>query len=235
MRVLVTGAAGFIGFHVARALLARGDAVVGLRHRQRLLRPGAEGGAAGRARPRRRGDRRDLALPARRPRRPARRSTAAFADARVRPGDPPRRPGRGALQPREPARLRRVEPPRLHPRPRGLPPRAVRRISTFASTSSVYGGNTTLPFTEGAGRRPPAAVLRRDQARERADGACLRPPLPPALHRLALLHRLRALGPARHGADALRRGDPRRAGRSSSSTTAGTAATSPMSTTSSRG
>ena len=29
MRVLVTGAAGFIGFHAARALMARGDAVTG--------------------------------------------------------------------------------------------------------------------------------------------------------------------------------------------------------------
>jgi len=30
MRYLVTGAAGFIGFHVAKALLARGDTVLGL-------------------------------------------------------------------------------------------------------------------------------------------------------------------------------------------------------------
>ncbi|MFY7776658.1 MAG: GDP-mannose 4,6-dehydratase, partial [Elstera sp.] len=30
MRILVTGVAGFIGFHVAQALLARGEAVLGV-------------------------------------------------------------------------------------------------------------------------------------------------------------------------------------------------------------
>ena len=135
---------------------------------------------------------------------------AAFADdGAVRPGDPPRRPGRGALQPREPGGLRREQPRRASPtcsRPAGA---ARTPHLVFASTSSVYGANTRDAVLRGPGGRPPAAVLRRHQAGERADGARLRASLRPALHRLALLHRLRPLGPARHGADDLRRRDQR--------------------------
>ena len=198
MRVLVTGAAGFIGFHVARALLARGDAVMGFDNVNDYYDPRlkearlAELGAAG-------GDwrflRADLADRAA--------VDAAFADARFD------RVIHLAAQ----AGVRySLENPMAYVESNlaGFTHilEACRAAATphlvFASTSSVYGGNTTMPFSRGPGRRPPAAVLRRHQARERADGARLRPSLPPALHRPALLHRLRALGPAGHGADDLR-------------------------------
>ena len=51
-----------------------------------------------------------------------------------------------------------------------------------------------------AQRRPPAVAVRRHQEGERADGAQLQPPLRASRHRAAVLHRLRTLGPARHGA-----------------------------------
>ena len=98
LRVLVTGAAGFIGFHVARALLARGDAVVGFDVVNDYYDPGAEGGAARSSSTAPRPSRARLALRARRSRRPRRgRGRLRRRTAAVRPGDPSRRPGRGAL------------------------------------------------------------------------------------------------------------------------------------------
>ena len=62
----------------------------------------------------------------------------------------------------------------------------------------------------GPERRPSGQPLRGDQEGERADGAQLQPPVRPADDRPALLHRLRSVGPARPGADAVHEGDPRR-------------------------
>ena len=45
MRILVTGAAGFIGFHLAQRLLERGDTVVGLDNLNAYYDVRAEGGA----------------------------------------------------------------------------------------------------------------------------------------------------------------------------------------------
>ena len=56
LRVLVTGAAGFIGFFVARSLLARGDRVTGFDNLNDYYDPRPQGGAARRARPARGGD-----------------------------------------------------------------------------------------------------------------------------------------------------------------------------------
>ena len=149
MRVLVTGAAGFIGFHAARALMKRGDAVTGFdvvndyydvalkeARLAELDRIAAEIGA----------DwtfiRADLAdMDA---------VTAAFADtpfdrvihlaaqAGVRhsienPGSYIQSNLVGFANVLE--ACRRAETPHL----------------TYASTSSVYGANTTMPFAEGQG------------------------------------------------------------------------------------
>ena len=104
----------------------------------------------------------------------------------------------------------------------------------YASSSSVYGGNTEMPFSESRQRRPPGQPVRRHQEVQRADGAHLQPSVRHADHGPALLHRLRAVGPARHGALPLHQGHPRRRSRSTSSTTARCSATSPTSTTSSK-
>ena len=152
MRILVTGAAGFIGFHVARALLARGDAVTGfdnvddyydVRLKQARLalldRAAAELGADWRFL------RADIAEP------------AAVAAAFAAPYD---RVIHLAAQ----AGVRySLENPLAYVsanltgftnlleacRHAGTP------HLTFASTSSVYGGNTAMPFEEGQGADHP--------------------------------------------------------------------------------
>jgi UDP-glucuronate 4-epimerase len=52
MKILVTRAAGFIGFQTAKALLDRGDEVIGLDNLQRLLRRHPEGGRLAQLTPR---------------------------------------------------------------------------------------------------------------------------------------------------------------------------------------
>ena len=149
MRVLVTGAAGFIGFHVARALLARGDTVTGFDNVNDYYDPALKAArlaeldrAAAETGGRWRFLRADLA--------DGDAVAAAFA------GDPFDRVIHLAAQ----AGVRySLENPMAYVESnlvgftRIL--EACRRAGTphltFASTSSVYGGNTTMPFEEGQG------------------------------------------------------------------------------------
>ena len=121
MRVLVTGAAGFIGFHVASALLARGDAVVGLDNvndyydarlkEARLAELDRVAAAAGADCTFRRADLADRDA-----------VDAAFATGRFERVIHLAAQAGVRYSPGEPARLRAIEPRRLHPRARGLPP-----------------------------------------------------------------------------------------------------------------
>ncbi len=79
----------------------------------------------------------------------------------------------------------------------------------YASSSSVYGGNTRLPFAESDNVDHPVSLYAATQEVERADGAHLQPPVRHPDHRAALLHRLRPVGPAGHGAVPVHQGDPR--------------------------
>ena len=152
MRVLVTGAAGFIGFHVADALMRRGDAVAGFdvvndyydprlkeARLAELERTAAETGAPWRF------HRADLADRAA--------VEAAFAEGIGGPFD---RVIHLAAQ----AGVRySLENPVAYVQSNVLGfthvLEACRQAATphltYASTSSVYGGNTTMPFAESQG------------------------------------------------------------------------------------
>jgi UDP-glucuronate 4-epimerase len=140
MRVLVTGAAGFIGYHVAEALLARGDEVTGLDNLNAYYDPTLKQARLARLQARRgfRFERLDLAdragmealfaraefqrvvhLAAQAGVRYSIQNPHAYADSNLT----------GTLHVLEGCRHHRVE------------------HLVFASTSSVYGANTKMPFS----------------------------------------------------------------------------------------
>ncbi len=64
----------------------------------------------------------------------------------------------------------------------------------YASSSSVYGANTAMPFSVEPVGRSSREPLCREQEGERADGSLLFAPLQDTHDRLAIFHGLRALG-----------------------------------------
>ena len=83
------------------------------------------------------------------------------------------------------------------------------RHLVFASSSSVYGANTKLPFRTTDNVDHPLSLYARDEEGQRADGAFLCASVQAAGDGPALLHGVRAVGAARHGDVDFRRRDPR--------------------------
>jgi UDP-glucuronate 4-epimerase len=202
-RVLVTGAAGFIGMHTSAALLARGDAVVGvddldpyydvaLKQARLAELTGRDGFAF---------ERLDLA--------DADATARLFRDGRfdgvvhlaAQPGVRYSLVNPCGVPPRERRRVR-VRARRLPPREGRAPRLRVELVGVRREPRAAV--------LRGPADRPPGEPLRGDQEGRRADGALLRAPVRHSRDGTALLHRLRPVGTARPGADAVHARDPRR-------------------------
>ena len=175
--VLVTGAAGFIGFHVARALLEAGTPVIGVDSMNAYYDPRLKEarlreleGRAGFA-----FQAQDLAD------RAADRGAVCRGSAGSRP--PHGGPGGGALLARRSARLHGRQYRRLPERAGGVPPQRRRASDLRVLELGLRGqhGDAVLGARQ---RRPSREPLRRQQEGQRADGPLLQPPLrrcrPPA-------------------------------------------------------
>ncbi len=80
----------------------------------------------------------------------------------------------------------------------------------YASSSSVYGANTKLPFSVEDRVELPVSLYAATKRADELIGHTYAHLYGIPCHGPALLHRLRTLGPARHGADAFRRRHHRR-------------------------
>ena len=227
MKVLVTGAAGFIGSHVCMRLLARGDAVVGIDNLNDYYDPALKEARLARfvaravhAGPRRRGGPREHGRGVRGGTLPARRA--------------PRRPGGRALLDRQPAGLHRHQHRRLHQHPRRLPARRGASTSSMPRSSSVYGAQHRACRSRCITTSTTRCSLYAATKKANELMAHTYSHLFGCRHGPALLHGLRSVGPARTWRCSSSRETSWRASRSTSSTTASTRATSPISTTSSK-
>ena len=202
MRYLVTGAAGFIGSHLAEALRRRGARRRRRRLLHRLLRPGAEGGERPRARRASRPTSRarlesildgvdgvfHLAGPARRARELRRRLRALRRPERARDAAAVRGGGRGtACASSSPPRRRSTATPSATRRPRTSPPRPIspygdheaRAASTSPTRTPGASGSTpsccATSRVYGPRQRPDMAFT--PHARRRSRTAATVPPL----------------------------------------------------------
>ena len=204
MSVLVTGAAGFIGSHVARALLARGEQVVGIDNFSDYYDP-------------------VLKFARLKPLREDKGFTFLEADisdreAMLALADRHRDIDRIVHLAAQPGVRHSLVDPYVYVQTNVMGHLVMLELArrlpglkhfVYASSSSVYGGNRKLPFAIGRPGRSSGVALCRDQARRRADDRDLRPPVQAQGDRPALFHGLRPVGPARHVAVHLRQGDPR--------------------------
>ena len=204
MTILVTGAAGFIGSHVAQRLLARGDAVVGLDNLNAYY---------------------DVSLKEARLARLQKHPGFRFAKLDLDDREGMAQPLRCRTKPQRVIHLAAQAGVRYsldHPHayvdsnlaglpqhPRRLPPQRRRApgLREFVERLRRQHAAAVLGARQ---RRPPGQPLRRHEEGQRVDGARLQPPVRAADDGPAVLHGVRAVGPARHGAVPVHEGHPRR-------------------------
>lgn len=193
MEAFVTGTAGFIGFHLASRLLEAGHEVVGFDGFTDYYDP-----ALKRAR---------VTLVDRHPRFrqvEGRLEDAPSLDSAIRDAAPEavfhlaaQAGVRYSLEhPQSYIQSNVVGTANLHEVLRRLPPRRL----IFASTSSIYGGNTKTPFSETDRTDAPASLYAATKKSGEALVHSYAHLFGDRLDLCALLHGLRSLGPAGHGA-----------------------------------